>query len=494
MTSTNLFTNKSQQAPEPPRETSQPPTHKRRFPSWLLPAALLLGFAAVFAIAFAGRLLPAREVAVSPAILLSDIEGADPAADPDPSDPGSTPPPDYAAPMLFQAAGWFEPDPLPIRATALVDGVVDEVFVLEGESVEKGQPLATLIQDDTQLALAGAERTLEQTIAEHHMHLATIPAVKAEAASVFDQIRAAEARLAELSDRYSRIRSLSEGTVSEQEITAAQLAVTSQEAMVASLESDHLAVNARLEAINAQSNVFDAMIAAAEVDVSQGKLAFERTRIEAPVNGVVLELMAAPGQKKLLRMDDPDSATIAILFEVGKLQARVDVPLADARQLAPGQAAIITSDFLPNAEFRGLVSRIVGTADLQRNTLQAKVRVIDPDPRLRPEMLCRVKFLDGRDGSLPGKPSGRTSSARDGSRSVMAPLDCLIDRDKRRATAWVVSPDGSRARLRPLELGSLELDGYIAVQDGLLAGERLILPPHDGLEEDRRIRTIDTNP
>lgn len=377
--------------------------------------------------------------------------------------------------MLFQAAGWFEPDPLPIRATALVDGVVDQVFVLEGETVKKGQPLANLIPDDTQLVLDTSERMLEQTVAEHHMHLATIPAVKAEAASVIDQIKSAEALLAELSDKHSRIGSLSKGTVSDQEITAARLAVDSQSAKIASLKSDHTAVLARLDAITAQSKVFDARIASAKVKVSESQLAFDRTKIVSPVDGVVLELNAAPGQKKLLGMDDPDSATIAILFETGKLQARVDVPLADARQLAPEQTAIITSDFLPNAEFKGIVSRIVGTADLQRNTLQAKIRVIDPDPRLRPEMLCRVKFLDS------GKTS-QTSTASD-SRSVMAPLECIIDR----STAWVVSPDGSRAQLRNLELGNLELDGYVAVRNGLLAGERLILPPHDNLEEDRRI-------
>ncbi len=115
-------------------------------------------------------------------------------------------------------------------------------------------------------------------------------------------------------------------------------------------------------------------------------------------------------------MDDPDSATIAVLFETGKLQARVDVPLADARQLAPGQAAIITSDFLPNTEFRGIVSRIVGTADLQRNTLQAKVRVIDPDPRLRPEMLCRVKFL--QTAAATARPLVREQSDQLGCRRI----------------------------------------------------------------------------
>lgn len=480
MTNTNLFSNKS---PDTQGGTTPAPKRKRGLPRWLLPAVSLIAFAAVFAVAFADRLLPSREVFVSPTILLSDIEQG--GAAPNSSDTVTVDDraADYSAAMLFQAAGWFEPDPLPIRATALVDGVVDEVLVLEGEAVKRGQPLANLIPDDTKLQLEGAERKLEQTVAEHHMHLANIPAVQAEAASVLDQIRSAEARLAELSDRHSRISSLSEGTISDQDITAARLGVDSQRAVIASLRSDHAAVLARLEAINTQSKVFDAMIAADEVKVAERELAFARTSIVSPVDGVVLELKAAPGQKKLMRMDDQDSATIAVLFETGKLQARVDVPLSDARQLAPGQAAIITSDFLPNAEFKGVVSRIVGTADLQRNTLQAKVRVIDPDPRLRPEMLCRVKFLDSRKAS---QSAARASTAQ-GHRAVMAPIECLTDREGGTATAWVVSPDGSRALRRKVELGSVELDGYIAVRNGLLAGERLILPPHDDLEEGRRI-------
>jgi multidrug efflux pump subunit AcrA (membrane-fusion protein) len=287
---------------------------------------------------------------------------------------------------------------------------------------------------------------------------------------------------------------LSRGTVSDQELTAARLAVDSQIAKIASLESDHTSVLSRLIAITAQNQVFDAMIAAAKVKVSENELALARTRIDSPVDGVVLELKAAPGQKKLLRMDDPDSATVAVLFETGKLQARVDVPLAEARQLAPGQAALITSDFLPNAEFKGIVSRIVGAADLQRNTLQAKVRVIEPDPRLRPEMLCRVKFLANHDGNTPHGTSAPRPSPPDGSRSVMAPSECLIDRDHERATAWVVGTNDSRAERRELELGHLEIDGYIAVRTGLLAGEALIRPPHDGIKEGHRIKPVRRNP
>ena len=462
------------------------PNRRRSLPAWLVPVVLVLAFAGVFAFVFADRLLPSKQVEVAPVILLADIErdgghSAESAPEDRAADEVEL---DYSGEMLFQAAGWLEPDPLPIRATALVDGVVEEVFVLEGEEVKKGQVLAQLISEDSEIHLEAAERKHEQTVAEHHMHLANIPAVSAEAASLLEQVKSAEARLDELVDKRSRLDRLSAGTVSEQEMTAARLAVDAQEAKVASLKSDRAAVLARLEAINVQSSVFDAMIAAAKVSIADKKLALERTKIPSPVDGVVLELKAAPGQKKMLGMDDPDSATIAVLFERGKLQARVDVPLADARGLVPGQAAIITSDFLPNAEFKGVVSRIVGSADLQRNTLQAKVRVIDPDPRLRPEMLCRVKFLAGAGTDSPLAAQARGGA---GDRAVMAPLDCLFGRSGSSARAWVVARDGSSVTRRQVELGSLELDGHISIASGLLAGERLVRPPHDGLSEGRRI-------
>jgi len=105
MTSTNLFSNKS---PQTQKETSPSPTRKRRFPSWLLPAVLLLAFAGVFVGAFADRLVSSREVLVTPAILLSDIEQEESApvsntettAGPEGS---AVPAADYSGAMLFQA-------------------------------------------------------------------------------------------------------------------------------------------------------------------------------------------------------------------------------------------------------------------------------------------------------------------------------------------------------------------------------------------------------
>jgi len=54
--------------------------------------------------------------------------------------------------LLFQASGWIEPDPFPIHVTSLYSGVVNEVHVLEGQKVAKGQLIASLVEEDARLA------------------------------------------------------------------------------------------------------------------------------------------------------------------------------------------------------------------------------------------------------------------------------------------------------------------------------------------------------
>lgn len=506
-----------QASTQPPPDQPLPAQSLRRrlllLPAWVLPAGLILAFAGLFALVFRERLVPALAVNATPAILLADIEREkepstgepskaaheghmpadsqkEPSVDADKQKPAQQKAPGGA--MLFQAGGWFEPDPLPIYAIGLTDGVISSVHVLEGQLVKKGQLLAELIADDAKIALSAAQRAHERTEAEQHLQEVQVSVAEAEASAMGDQVKAAEAKLAEERDNQSRLARIPEGSVSDQERSRARFVVEAQEAEVAARKSQHAAAVAKVEAAKAQAKVLKASVAAAHVEVEKHSLALSRTRITSPVDGVILELHAAPGQKKLLGMDDHQSATIATLFETGKLQARVDVPLADARGLTTGQEAVITSDFLPNTEFRGVVSRIVGAANLQRNTLQAKVRVMDPDPRLRPEMLCRVKFMEGAKTGSPGDPSPAGLPAApdrsDASRAVMVPEQAVIQEGESRAMLWVVARDGVSASRREIKTGTFKREGHVAVASGVLPGELVILPPHHELSEGRRVR------
>ena len=58
-----------------------------------------------------------------------------------------------------------------------------------------------------------------------------------------------------------------------------------------------------------------------------------------------------------------------------------------------GQQAELFLEALPGRTFHGEVTRVVSEADPLKNTLQAKVRVLDPDPLMRPEMVVRARFL-----------------------------------------------------------------------------------------------------
>lgn len=442
-----------------------------------LPWVLLSGFAALLLVLLGDRLIPAREVTLGRVVVL---EGGTDASPPMiPADAQNAPP-------LFQASGWIEPDPLPVKATALIDGVVAEVPVLEGAAVKEGQLLATLIDDDARLNLRTAESRLDSLRALTDAQKEQPAIIRSEIETLAKEVVAAEARRSELEDQVKRfdvIAASGSGAVSEREISLARLQLATQEAEIAALGAREEELLGKLRLQEATTRDFEARLAEAETEVDRRQLELERTRIVSPLDGVVLRLVAVPGQKRMLAMDDPDSSTIAVLYDPAHLQARIDVPLAEAAKLAPGQEVKLRASLFPDRVFRGIVTRIAGEADLQRNTLQAKVRIEDPDPRLRPEMLCRAEFL------APSEP-GPTATVAGGSGGprIFAPEAALTQVDATRARVWKVDASGLKIDPVVVALGEERREGHRLVREGLLPGDRLVLDPPADLEAGERIR------
>lgn len=216
---------------------------------------------------------------------------------------------------VVQAPGWVEPSPFPIAASALISGVVHEVLVLEGDHVEKDQVVARLINDQSKITLRGREADVK--------------------------IKSAE--LAMLQDELARKQKLvAGGGVSEGEVARLAIKVLGAKAVVEQSDA------ARAEA----------------------ELTLARAEVRAPVAGVVMARLAAPGS--LVGMD-ASTAAVAQLFDPNNLQVRTDVPLADAGKLRVGQQALVQFDSLPGQTVRGRVLRLVQQADIAKNTLQAKV-------------------------------------------------------------------------------------------------------------------------
>ena len=235
----------------------------------------------------------------------------------------------------------------------------------------------------------------------------------------------------------------------------------------------------------------------AEAERDEARLRLERMDVRTPVGGVVLARLAEPGSKVMLEMDDVSSSWVIRVYDPVKLQVRVDVPLVAAGSLGVGMRAEVTLEALPGKVFTGRVSRLVHEANIQKNTIQAKVALDNPAPEMKPEMLARVRLFALADPGAPARAPSSPGAASAGAGAVMAPAHTLIAGPAgvtpgAATRAWVVDQASSTAVMRDVRLGSRteHADGadWIEIAEGLRPGDRIITGDVSRLRPGMRVR------
>lgn len=509
-----------------PRTVSVPEPRRRWKSRVLLPLCVVGAALALLAYASRDTLLPAVEVRVVPVVVRTATDSGGGDSGGDSGGGGAT----------VQAPGWVEPDPYPVAVTALTDGVVEEVLVLEGERVRKGDVVARLVADDARIALAQAEAAVRQREGElararamHHAArrewdnptertraVAAGEAMLAESRAELERLPllvAAEQALAEeLEDTARRMaQSAASSAVSASELVQAKLKLAAQQAVLAATRASRPVLEAKVrqqqaelaaarrnaelriperQALGESEAAITQALGALEQAESvreEARLRLARMKIRSPADGVVLSRHVEPGSTMMLNTDNAKSAHAVRLYDPTRLQVRVDVPLADAAHVVVGQRAKVIVGILPDRTFDGVVTRVVPEADIQRNTLQFKVRIDDPAPQLRPEMLARVRFAEQRPGA--GAP-GAATPAPTTSQQVFAPESMLKRESGNRATVWVLDRGNTRAVLRSVTLGSGRAAGWVPIREGLNPGDELIAGDVSQLEPGERVKVI----
>ncbi len=523
------------------RSAPEPAPPRRARLSIIIPALVALATGALLAWSAWPALSPTRVVTVTQAVFVrgeeaATIDVARQSADEPEPDSGPARSSRFASRSgeTVQAAGWLEAEPYWVAATALADGVIETVEVLEGDQVEKGQVVATLVAEDAELRAAKAEASLE--IARANLALAEAELTAAQEAweEFVDRTRAVEVGRAALAEAEAELvqlpaliggaradlarlqeeltgaeRSLARGAATELETVIAREQVNAQRARVEALEARRAILEARIEMRRADVraaerhldlrieerrnlNVAKANVRRAQAAVIQAEAArdeaaleFSRMTIESPISGYVQRRLKVPGDKVILGMDDPYSSHVVHLYDPSSLRVRVDVPLADAAHVFIGQTCEVVVEALPETPFEGEVLRVTHEADLQKNTLEVQVGVKDPSPILKPEMLTRVKFLPK--GETAGRPASSSQSESGGARTLVR-LEAL-ERRPGSARVWAVRERrGDRGVARPLEVQMLsEKEGWAVVSGSLRAGELVVMNP-EGLKPGERVQ------
>lgn len=385
---------------------------------------------------------------------------------------------------VVQAPGWIEPSPFATIVPALADGVVREVRVLEGDRVEAGQVVATLVDDDAKLAVA----TQEALVAERRAAVASSIAAARTARVQADVERAA---IAELQDELDRKRPLVDaGGIAAGEVRRLELRMVGLQARVAAADLATAEADARRQEAQAALH-------SAEAVLRETELRLARMQIISPVAGVVLARLVTPGTR--LSMDAAVTEAggmhggVIRVYDPDRLQVRVDVPLADAAKIAPGIRAEVVTEALPETTFEGTVTRLVHEANIQRNTVQCKVAIDRPSPLLKPEMLARVKLHPAASSS----PAGPGSDASDvEGTAVCVPTSALIEGSDGRRHAWLVDLASGKARAtrREVKVGPSPRAGFASVRAGLSLTDRVVLDPPPTLTDGTRLEPVDQGP
>jgi HlyD family secretion protein len=109
---------------------------------------------------------------------------------------------------------------------------------------------------------------------------------------------------------------------------------------------------------------------------------------------------------------------------------------------------------------------------LQKATIQVKVKVLQPDEYLRPEMNASVAFVS------EDKPAANGDAAAQP--VIVVPATAVKD-----DAVFVVL--GSKAIRRPVKTGPTSGQG-VRIEQGLIGGEDLIVSPPASLKDGDRVR------
>ncbi|WP_371875594.1 efflux RND transporter periplasmic adaptor subunit [Duganella aceris] len=151
---------------------------------------------------------------------------------------------------------------------------------------------------------------------------------------------------------------------------------------------------ARLNKAKANISGYTAAIAAARANAQAAQVALDQTVIRAPFDGVILTKNANVGDNITPFSSAADSkGAVVTIADMDTLEVEADVSESSLSKIRVDQPAEIQLDAFPELRLAGTVSRTVPTVDRSKATLLVKVRFVDRDPRVLPDMSAKVAFL-----------------------------------------------------------------------------------------------------
>ena len=225
------------------------------------------------------------------------------------------------------------------------------------------------------------------------------------------------------------------------------------------------------DAAQAQYDATQAQVRAAAAQTSEARTALADTRLVAPFDGeivkksVELGAFVAPGTPTFV-IANTDLAKIV-----------VGVPDTMVRSLHAGLATDVTVDAFPNRSFHASISRIAAAADPKTRNFEVEVAIPNHDRLLKSGMIGSLQFVS------PAAVAQQSSLA--------VPISAIVPSPDGKYGVFLVakSPAGDVARLRPVDIGSVE-GNEVRIASGVATGDRVITMGATLLKDGQRVEVL----
>jgi len=359
-------------------------------------------------------------------------------------------------------------------------GRVAWVGVEMGDKVKKDTVLVRLEDDEYKARVAQQQGLVDNAKAQ----LAEL-----EAGSRPEDIAAAKARVdqaqAELTNAeisLERLKGL-EATraVSRQQIDDADALVRGKRAALETVRQQYELSKAgpRKETIDAQR----ATVRQLEGSLRLATIDLENTVIKSPVDATILARNVEVGEFVTTGFvgDRGAKGFVVSIADLSDLRVELDISQNDFAKVAAKQPCWIVTDAYPDKKYKGVVDLISPEANRQKATIQVRVKVLDPDDLLKPDMNATVSFLAVR---KPG--ATRSAASATGRPAIRIPASAVRDN-----AVFVV--ENNKAVRRSVTVTKTS-GKDVQVDKGLIGGEDLILNPAETLQDGASVKVAPTEP
>ncbi len=382
-------------------------------------------------------------------------------------------------------------------------GVIDHVYVKEGDTVKAGDKIASLKSTDYELQLKAAQASEAGAGAQTDTAEAGVTAAQAQADAALAQVNTAQASLdaaisardtAQLQidteipskieqakqqleltqtnydniktmydsgvatknqfdeiatklavDRETYQQALDAKKVAQSQLNAAQAQIEAAEATKETAQSTYDAAIAQVNAAKSTTAAAQAQTSAAQAQSQAASNSLNDTVIYSPMDGVVL--------KKVMNSGETVAAgtPIAVVGTNDKMWVRVGVPDNYINRVKKGQRALIHVYGLDES-IEGIVDEVGALADTTTRTFTVNIMADNSDNLLKSGMICSTDIIFSQESK------------------VLVPVDSVISLPEGDS---VFILDGDTVREVAVETGEITGDS-IEVVSGLTSGDMIV--------------------